>query len=99
MSLELQRVVLDYLRHMLGTWQGTIEDASLRRESMGMGQAMADAMRQSQQPGAGTAGGAGAPSSGPSVAEQLRELTALHKDGILTAAEFPTKRTELVKRL
>lgn len=32
-NLELQRVVLDDLRHMLGTWQGTIEDASLRRES------------------------------------------------------------------
>jgi cytochrome c-type biogenesis protein CcmH/NrfG len=33
------------------------------------------------------------------VAEQLRELTALHKDGILTDEEFQAKRAELVKRL
>ncbi len=65
---------------------------------MGMGNMMADAMRQSSTSSGGSGGG-GAPASGPSVAEQLRELPALHKDGILTDAEFQAKRTELVKRL
>jgi membrane protease subunit (stomatin/prohibitin family) len=67
---------------------------------LGMGQMMADAMRQSQGAGGGSSGAAGgAAGGGPSVAEQLRELTALHKDGILTDAEFQAKRAELVKRL
>jgi membrane protease subunit (stomatin/prohibitin family) len=65
---------------------------------IGMGQVMADALRSSNaggsQQGAGPQGG-----GGPSVADQLRELTALHKDGILTDAEFQAKRAELVKRL
>jgi membrane protease subunit (stomatin/prohibitin family) len=65
---------------------------------LGMGQVMADAMRQSQTAGGAAAGGGGA-AGGPSVAEQLRELTALHKDGILTDEEFQAKRAELVKRL
>jgi len=64
---------------------------------MGMGNMMADAMRQSSA--SGGSGGGSAPASGPSVAEQLRELTALHKEGILTDAEFQAKRSELVKRL
>jgi membrane protease subunit (stomatin/prohibitin family) len=64
---------------------------------MGMGNMMADAMRQSSTSSGGAGGGGAA--AGPNVAEQLRELTALHKDGILTDAEFQTKRAELVKRL
>ncbi|MFM8979795.1 MAG: SPFH domain-containing protein [Planctomycetia bacterium] len=60
---------------------------------LGMGQVMADALRQAQQPATPPAAG------GPSVAEQLRELAALHKDGILTDAEFQAKRAELIKRL
>lgn len=61
---------------------------------LGMGQVMADALRQAQQPATPPPAAAG-----PSVAEQLRELAALHRDGILTDAEFQAKRAELIKRL
>jgi len=66
---------------------------------MGMGNMMADAMRQSSTSGGSGGSGGGSAPSGATVAEQLRELTALHKDGILTDAEFQAKRAELVKRL
>ncbi|MFM8386890.1 MAG: SPFH domain-containing protein [Planctomycetia bacterium] len=62
---------------------------------LGMGQVMADALRQSQQPAAPAPGAA----AGPSVADQLRQLAALHKEGLLTEAEFQAKRAELIKRL
>lgn len=64
---------------------------------LGMGQVMADALRQSQQPAAPAPGAAAA--AGASVADQLRQLAALHKEGLLTEAEFQAKRAELIKRL
>ena len=64
---------------------------------IGLGGVLADSLRQAQ--GGYTPGGGSAPPAGPSVAEQLRQLTALHKEGILTDAEFQAKRSELVKRL
>jgi membrane protease subunit (stomatin/prohibitin family) len=64
---------------------------------IGLGGVLADSLRQAQS-GYNPGGGSSAP-AGPSVAEQLRQLTALHKDGILTDAEFQAKRSELVKRL
>jgi hypothetical protein len=33
------------------------------------------------------------------VADQLRDLAALHKEGILTAEEYAAKKAELVKKL
>lgn len=63
---------------------------------IGLGGVLADSLRQAQQAGQAPAGGA---SAGPSVAEQLRELSGLHKDGLLTDAEFQAKRAELIKRL
>ncbi len=69
----------------------------------GFGQIMADAMRPSTQgggaPAAGGEAGAAAPGNGKSVADQLRELAQLAKEGILTPEEFAAKRAELIKRL
>ena len=36
---------------------------------------------------------------GKSVADQLRDLAALQKEGILTPEEFAAKKAELIKRL
>jgi len=72
----------------------------------GFGQIMADAMRPSTQGGSSAGGGGGggdaggaAPGNGKSVADQLRELAMLAKEGILTPEEFAAKRAELIKRL
>ena len=74
---------------------------------VGFGQMMADAMRggssgqgpsgqgQSGSGGSGEGSGAG----GRSVADQLRDITALAKEGILTPEEYAAKRAELLKRL
>jgi glutamine synthetase type III len=35
----------------------------------------------------------------PNVAEQIQQLAALHGQGILTEAEFETKKAELVARM
>lgn len=73
---------------------------------VGMGGLMAEAMRSGMSPGgAGAAGAAqgasaaGAEAAGRSVADQLRDLNALHKEGILTPEEFAAKKAELLKRL
>jgi membrane protease subunit (stomatin/prohibitin family) len=71
---------------------------------IGMGGMLADTLRQAQGGGGlggsgGGGGGGGGGTPGPTVAESLRELTALHKEGLLTDAEFQAKRAELVKRL
>ena len=71
---------------------------------VGFGQIMADAMRgnSSSNQGQGQGGGAsgeGASAGGRSVADQLRDITALAKEGILTPEEYAAKRAELMKRL
>jgi len=70
---------------------------------IGMGGLMAEAMRtgMSGQGGGGApaAGGEGGGNGGRSVADQLRDLAALHKEGILTPEEFAAKKAELLKRL
>jgi membrane protease subunit (stomatin/prohibitin family) len=63
----------------------------------GLGGMMADAMRGAMGGGGGSGGSGGG--GGKSVADQLRELAALHKEGILTDAEYSAKKTELMKRL
>src|SRR5439155_2616896 len=68
----------------------------------GLGGVMADALRGGMsgsqgQPGAG--GGEGTAAPGKSVADQLRELAALQKEGILTPEEYAAKKAELLKRL
>ncbi len=72
---------------------------------VGMGGLMAEAMRTGMSgqgagstPAAGSEGGNGG-SGGRSVADQLRDLAALHKEGILTPEEFAAKKAELIKRL
>jgi len=69
----------------------------------GMGGMMADAMREAMRPGAGSpqGSGEGAAAAAParSVADQLRDLAALHKEGILTAEEYAAKKAELMKKL
>ena len=69
---------------------------------VGFGQIMADAMRGGQASGSGSAAGGGDASvaaSGKSVADQLRDITALAKEGILTPEEYAAKKAELIKRL
>jgi membrane protease subunit (stomatin/prohibitin family) len=68
---------------------------------IGMGNVLADAMRQSSfgSGGGGGGGGGGGAAAGPSAAEQLRELAGLHKEGLITEAEFQAKRAEILKRL
>jgi membrane protease subunit (stomatin/prohibitin family) len=66
----------------------------------GLGGMMADTMRGAVGGGSSPApapagGGAGA----PSVADRLRQLAALHKDGVITAEEYQAKRAELMKQL
>jgi membrane protease subunit (stomatin/prohibitin family) len=68
----------------------------------GMGGLMADAMRDAMRPGGASGGASGegaAAAPAKSVADQLRDLAALHKEGILTAEEYAAKKAELVKRL
>ena len=68
----------------------------------GLGGIMADAMRQGMAPGGAPAGAAPAgdpAAAGKTVADQLRDLAALHKEGILTPEEFAAKKAELLKRL
>jgi membrane protease subunit (stomatin/prohibitin family) len=67
----------------------------------GLGGMMADAMRQGMGGSSAPAGGGGdgGGGGGKSVADQLRELAALHKEGILSDDEFASKRAELIKRL
>ncbi len=76
---------------------------------VGMGGLMAEAMRAGMggQAGGqgGGAGGGGQEGGGQggggsrSVADQLRDLAALHKEGILTPEEFAAKKAELIKKL
>lgn len=73
---------------------------------VGFGQIMAESMRTGQAPGAASSGSGGggsgdasATASGKSVADQLRDITALAKEGILTPEEYAAKKAELIKRL
>lgn len=59
---------------------------------IGMGNVLADAMRQASPPSGGGGGG-------PSAADLLREMAGLHKEGLITDAEFQAKRAEIMKRL
>ena len=67
----------------------------------GLGGVMADALRGGMSGGGG--GGAGAEgtatAAAKSVADQLRDLASLQKEGILTPEEFAAKKAELLKRL
>jgi membrane protease subunit (stomatin/prohibitin family) len=75
----------------------------------GLGGIMADAMRGGGALGGGGGGGGGAggngggggegAAAGRSVADLLRDLTALHKEGILTAEEYAAKKADLLKKL
>ncbi len=68
---------------------------------IGLGNVLAESLRQAQA-GGSPQGGAPAAAGGaaaPSTADQLRQLSALHKEGLLTDAEFQAKRAELIKRL
>ena len=68
----------------------------------GLGGVMADALRggmSGSQGQAGAGGGEGTAAPGKSVADQLRELAALQKEGILTPEEYAAKKAELLKRL
>jgi membrane protease subunit (stomatin/prohibitin family) len=57
----------------------------------GMGGMMADAMREAMRPGGAPAQGSGeAAAPARSVADQLRDLAALHKEGILTPRRRPS---------
>jgi Short C-terminal domain len=40
-----------------------------------------------------------APSSAPSIATQIRELSELRDTGIITEAEFETKKKDLLDRM
>jgi hypothetical protein len=64
---------------------------------------MAETMRGAMGGGGGGGGGDGgqaAPAApGRSVADRLRDLAALHKEGVISAEEYQTKRAELVKQL
>jgi hypothetical protein len=61
---------------------------------------MADAMRSGMGGGqSGGGGGGDGGGGGKSVGDQLREIAALHKDGILSDEEFAQKKAELLKRL
>ncbi len=64
----------------------------------GFGGMMADAMRGAAAPAAPPAP---AETAAParSVADQLRDLAALKKEGILSDAEYDAKKTELLKKL
>lgn len=63
---------------------------------VGLGGVMAEALRPGMT---GTAAPAGEAPAGKSVADQLRDLAALHKEGILTDEEFATKKADLLKKL
>jgi hypothetical protein len=39
------------------------------------------------------------PGEKPSIAERLKELDALHKNGVITDDEYLTKKQELLKQL
>jgi membrane protease subunit (stomatin/prohibitin family) len=68
----------------------------------GLGSVMIDAMRGGSGGAGGGGGGAAATEAAApakSVADQLRDLAALQKEGILTAEEFAAKKAELLKRL
>lgn len=68
----------------------------------GLGGMMADAFRQAQAPSGSSAAPAAAPAAtatGRSPADQLRDLAALHKEGILTDAEYEAKKADLLKKL
>jgi hypothetical protein len=60
---------------------------------------MRDAMRPGGASGGASGEGGAAAAPAKSVADQLRDLAALHKEGILTAEEYAAKKAELVKRL
>jgi membrane protease subunit (stomatin/prohibitin family) len=64
---------------------------------IGFGGMMADAMRGGGSPPPVPPAEGGA--SSRSVADQLRDLAALRKEGILTDAEYEAKKTELLKKL
>jgi len=64
---------------------------------VGFGQMMSDSMRAAS--GAAPAGGAEAAAAARPVADQLRDIAALAKEGILTPEEYAAKKAELLKRL
>ena len=70
---------------------------------VGFGQIRAVAMRGggSSASGGGSSNGGDAQgtATGKSVAAQLRDITALAKEGILTAEEYAAKKAELIKKL
>ena len=65
----------------------------------GFGGMMADAMRSASAPPAPPAPSPSEAAPGRSVADQLRDLAALKKEGILTDAEYDAKKAELIKKL
>ena len=73
----------------------------------GLGGLMADSLRQGMQGGSGGGGlggggsgdGGGSAPAGRSVADQLRDIAALHKEGILSDEEFAAKKSDLLKKL
>jgi len=70
----------------------------------GLGGVMADALRGGMSGGGGGGAGGGgaegtATAAAKSVADQLRDLASLQKEGILTPEEFAAKKAELLKRL
>jgi len=74
----------------------------------GLGGLMADSLRQGMQGGSGGGNGGGgnggngdggAAPAGRSIADQLRDIAALHKEGILSDEEFAAKKSDLLKKL
>jgi membrane protease subunit (stomatin/prohibitin family) len=63
----------------------------------GLGGMMAETMRGAV--GSSPPPAVGGQPDGRSVAERLRDLAALHKEGLITQAEYQAKRDELVKKL
>jgi membrane protease subunit (stomatin/prohibitin family) len=73
----------------------------------GLGGMMAETMRGAMGGGGsgggggggGNGGSGGGAPAGRSVADRLRDLAALHKEGVISAEEYQAKRAELVKQL
>jgi membrane protease subunit (stomatin/prohibitin family) len=73
----------------------------------GLGGMMAETMRGAMgggssgggSSGGGGGGNGGGDGGGRSVADRLRDLAALHKEGVISPEEYQAKRAELVKRL
>jgi membrane protease subunit (stomatin/prohibitin family) len=66
----------------------------------GLGGMMAETMRGAMGGGSGSsAPSGGAAAESRSVADRLRDLAALHKEGLLSPEEYQAKRAELMKHL